>query len=56
MSLEREELIGEVCNKLVLLWAERIPQLATLDEVEEQERIMAEEIVDLVLNRGGGDE
>ena len=54
---KHEELIGQVHNKLVLLWAERIPRLATLDEAENQERIMAKEIVDLVLAyRGGGDE
>lgn len=47
-----EELINQVHNKLVLLWGERIPRLATLDEAEEQERIMAEEIIRLVLAYG----
>jgi len=44
-----QELIDKVHNKLVILWAERIPQLATLDEAEKQERIMAKEIIELVL-------
>lgn len=44
-----QELIDKIHNKLVILWAERIPQLATLDEAEKQERIMAKEIIELVL-------
>lgn len=53
-TIKLTSLINEVHNKLVILWLERIPQYATLDEVEEQERIMAEEIIDLVLCRAVG--
>jgi len=48
MSEQVEKLVAKIADEIARLWLERIPQLATLDEVEEQERILARELITLV--------